>query len=202
MIRSARGERGLVARRILAGTTVSEAQLMNLEVTPAIRLTDFQAADKAALVQYLSDWEVYRRTLRIPHPYTDEDADRWLSRLQRAPERNGHDSNWAIRDKSDQLIGGVGLEGDATTWSHRAEIGYWLAQSHWGQGIMTAVVGAVCRHAFETLGLTKITAHVLPSNEASARVLVKNDFVQEGYFRRHFLKDGALIDTRAFGKLR
>ena len=40
------------------------------------------------------------------------------------------------------------------------------------------------------------------SNEASARVLVKNGFEQEGYFRRHFLKEGELIDTRAFGRLR
>ncbi len=100
------------------------------------------------------------------------------------------------------MIGGVGLEGEGATRSHRAEIGYWLARPYWGRGIMTAVVGAVCREAFETLGLAKITAHVLPSNEASARVLVKNGFQQEGFFRRHFLKEGELIDTRAFGRLR
>jgi RimJ/RimL family protein N-acetyltransferase len=175
---------------------------MDIEVTQAIRLTDFRPADKDALVEYLSDWEVYRRTLRIPHPYTADDADRWLASLERTTERSGLNSNWAVRDRSGQLIGGVGLEGDAIGRSHRAEIGYWLAQSFWGQGIMTAVVGAVCRHAFESLGLAKITAHVLPSNEASARVLVKNGFEQEGYFRRHFLKEGELIDTRAFGRLR
>jgi RimJ/RimL family protein N-acetyltransferase len=175
---------------------------MEIEVTQAIRLTDFRPGDRAALVEHLSDWEVYRRTLRIPHPYTADDADRWLSSLQRPAERSGHDSNWAIRDLSGQLIGGIGLEGDAATRWHRAEIGYWLARSYWGQGMMTAVVGAVCRHAFETIGLAKITAHVLPSNEASARVLVKNGFEQEGYFRRHFLKEGEMIDTRAFGRLR
>jgi [ribosomal protein S5]-alanine N-acetyltransferase len=175
---------------------------MDIEVTPAIQLTDFRPSDKAALVDYLSDWEVYRQTLRIPHPYTADDADRWLASLERTAEGNGRDFNWAIRNSSGQLIGGIGLEGDAATRSHRAEMGYWLARPFWGQGIMTAVVGAVRRHAFETIGLAKITAHVLPSNEPSARVLVKNGFEQEGYFRRHFLKEGELIDTRAFGLLR
>jgi [ribosomal protein S5]-alanine N-acetyltransferase len=175
---------------------------MDIEVANAICLTDFRPSDKAALVEYLSDWEVYRRTLRIPHPYTDEDADRWLASLDHAAVGNGHHVNWAIRNASGQLIGGVGLEGVAGTCSHRAEIGYWLARPFWGQGIMTAVVGAVCREAFETLDLAKITAHVLPANEASARVLLKNGFEQEGFFRRHFLKEGELIDTRAFGRLR
>jgi [ribosomal protein S5]-alanine N-acetyltransferase len=175
---------------------------MDIEVSSTIRLTGFRPGDEAALVEYLSDWEVYRRTLRIPHPYTLDDAERWLASLDQRSERCGHDLNWAIRDASGQLIGGIGLEGDAATGSHRAEIGYWLARHRWGQSVMTAVVGAVCRHAFENIGLAKITAHVLPLNEASARVLVKNGFEQEGYFRRHFLKEGELIDTRAFGRLR
>ena len=174
---------------------------MDVEVTEAIQLTEFRPTDKAALVEYLSDWEVYRRTLRIPHPYTPEDADRWLANLEQVASRDAHDFHWAIRDLEGQLIGGIGLEGQGATRSHRAEIGYWLGRPFWGQGIMSAVVGAVCREAFETLGLAKITAHVLPSNEASARVLVKNGFEQEGFFRRHFLKDGELIDTRAFGRL-
>jgi [ribosomal protein S5]-alanine N-acetyltransferase len=175
---------------------------MDIDVNETIRLTGFQPDDRAALVEHLSDWELYRRTLRIPYPYTPDDADRWLGNLQRMAAENGHDHHWAIRDSSGQLLGGVGLEGAPGTRAHRAEIGYWLGRAFWGQGIMSAVVGAVCRHAFEALSLAKITAHVLPANEASARVLVKNGFEQEGYFRRHFLKEGELIDTRAFGRLR
>ena len=175
---------------------------MDIEVNQVIRLTDFRFADQAMLVECLSNWEIYRRTLRIPYPYTADDAERWLASLDRITEQNGRQSHWAIRDASGQLIGGVGLEGDAATRTHRAEIGYWLAQPYWGQGIMTAVVGAVCQHAFATLDLAKITAHVLPSNEASVRVLVKNGFEQEGYFRRHCSKEGELINTRAFGRLR
>jgi ribosomal-protein-alanine N-acetyltransferase len=63
---------------------------------------------------------------------------------------------------------------------------------------MTAVVQRVCRHAFEELGLVKITAHVFSDNQASARVLEKCGFRQEGFLRKHYLKDGRLIDARLF----
>jgi ribosomal-protein-alanine N-acetyltransferase len=67
---------------------------------------------------------------------------------------------------------------------------------------MTAVVQRVCRHAFEEFGLVKITAHVFSHNTASARVLEKCGFQQEGFLRKHFLKDGQFIDARLFGLLR
>ena len=67
---------------------------------------------------------------------------------------------------------------------------------------MTAVVQRVCRHAFEEFGLAKITAHVFPHNPASARVLEKCGFQQEGFLRKHFLKDGQFVDARLFGLLR
>ena len=85
---------------------------------------------------------------------------------------------------------------------HRAEVGYWLAKPFWGRGIITAVVQRVCRHAFEEFGLAKITAHVFPHNPASARVLEKCGFQQEGFLRKHFLKDGQFVDARLFGLLR
>jgi RimJ/RimL family protein N-acetyltransferase len=83
--------------------------------------------------------------------------------------------------------------------SHRAEIGYWLAKPYWGRGIMTAVVQRACEFAFVEFGLVKIVAHVLSENAASAKVLEKCGFVQEGYLRKHFLKDGKYLDVRLFG---
>jgi ribosomal-protein-alanine N-acetyltransferase len=66
---------------------------------------------------------------------------------------------------------------------------------------MTAVVRRLCRHAFEQFGLVKITAHVFTHNPASARVLEKCGFRQEGFLRRHFLEDGRFIDARLFALL-
>jgi RimJ/RimL family protein N-acetyltransferase len=50
--------------------------------------------------------------------------------------------------------------------------------------------------------LAKITAHVFAFNTASARVLEKCGFVQEGHLRNHHQKDGNLIDARLYALLR
>jgi RimJ/RimL family protein N-acetyltransferase len=63
-------------------------------------------------------------------------------------------------------------------------------------------VQRVCRHAFEEFGLVKVTAHVFSHNPASARVLEKCGFQEEGYLRKHFLKDGRFIVVRLFALLR
>lgn len=96
------------------------------------------------------------------------------------------------------MIGGCGFDGVQVGKSHRAEIGYWLAKPYWGRGIMTAVVRRLCDFAFEQFGLVKITAHVFADNGASAKVLEKCGFQQEGYLRKHYLKDGQFLDSRLF----
>ena len=85
---------------------------------------------------------------------------------------------------------------------HRAELGYWLAKSLWGRGIMTAVVGAARDHALAQWNLVRISAHVFTFNAASARVLETNGFVCEGLHRKRFLKDGQFLDARAYAFVR
>ena len=171
---------------------------MNLVVSDAFHLSEFCSSDKRALIEYLNDKDIYERTLRIPFPYTDADAEDWLALVAKITQQQGRPVHWAIRTSDDALIGGCGFDGFQVGKSHRAEVGYWLAKPLWGQGIMTAVVRRVCRHAFEAFGLVKITAHVFSHNPASARVLEKCGFQQEGFLRKHFLKDGNFIDARLF----
>jgi [ribosomal protein S5]-alanine N-acetyltransferase len=96
------------------------------------------------------------------------------------------------------FIGGCGFAGLQLGKSHRAEIGYWLAKPYWGQGIMTAIVRRLCEFAFAELSLVKIEAHVFAGNAASARVLEKCGFVQEGYLRKQYVKDGKYLDAKLF----
>lgn len=175
---------------------------MNLELPNGIRLTEYAETDQDALVEFLNDREIYERTLRIPFPYTVADAQAWFALSRKLTEHNGQTVNWAIRDEPGKLIGGVALEAPGPERSHRAEIGYWLARPFWGRGIMSLAVAAVCRQAFESLGLLKITAHVFAFNVASARVLEKCGFEQEGYLKWHYLKDGKFVDAKVFGLVR
>ena len=175
---------------------------MRIVVNSQIHLSEFRPSDKPALIEHLNDRDIYDRTLRIPFPYTDASADEWLSLYAKATDQHGQPAHFAIRTGDDALIGGCGLNDFEVGKSHRAEIGYWLAKSLWGRGIMTAVVQRVCQHAFDDFGLAKITAHVFTHNPASARVLEKCGFQQEGLLRKHFLKDGKLIDAWLFALIK
>jgi ribosomal-protein-alanine N-acetyltransferase len=175
---------------------------MKIVVSDQVHLSEFRASDKDALIAHLDDREIYDRTLRIPFPYTDAAADEWLALVAKITQQQGRAVHWAIRNADDDLIGGCGFDGFQAGKSHRAEVGYWLARPFWGRGIMTVVVQRVCQHAFEEFGLAKITAHVFSHNPASARVLEKCGFQEEGFLRKHFLKDGQFLDARLFGLLK
>ena len=175
---------------------------MRLVVNDQVHLSEFRSSDKDALIAHLNDRDIYDRTLRIPFPYTDTAADEWLALVAKITQQQGRPVHWAVRSADAALIGGCGFDGFQVGKSHRAEIGYWLAKPFWGRGIMTAVVKRVCQHAFDGLGLAKVTAHVFSHNSASARVLEKCGFQEEGYLRKHYVKDGKFIDARLFALLK
>lgn len=117
---------------------------MKIVVNDQVHLSQFQASDKEALVGHLNGRDIYDRTLRIPFPYTDADADEWLALVVKITMQQGRPVHWAIRNADDALIGGCGFDGFQVGKSHQGEVGYWLARPYWGKGIMTAVK-ADCR---------------------------------------------------------
>ena len=172
---------------------------MKIAVNELAYLSEVLPSDQSACLEYLNEREIYDRTLRIPYPYTASDFENWLKIVEETTQQQGKAVHLAIRDLNGLLIGGVGFDGFRLGKSHRAEIGYWLAKPFWGLGIATAVVRRASTLAFSDFGLAKLTAHVFPGNAASARVLEKCGFRQEGYFRQHFVKDGKYVDGLAFG---
>ncbi len=153
-------------------------------VTDRLLLRRPNASDAAAIVRIVGDWEVARRLARVPHPYGPADATFFLEQVVPA------EWVWAVTLKgSDELVGAVGLtpEEDADT----AELGYWLARDHWGQGITTEAARAVLSYGFDMLGFPYITSGYFEKNPASGRVLEKLGFVQTGRTRRPCLAAGA-----------
>jgi RimJ/RimL family protein N-acetyltransferase len=171
---------------------------MKINVNEEIHLSEIQPSDQAACIEHLKEREIYQRTLRIPYPYTEADFRDWLKIVDETTKQQGRPIHWAIRNRDKSLIGGLGFDGFQAGQSHRAEIGYWLAKPFWGRGIMTAVVRRACEFAVAEFGLVKITANVFADNAASARVLEKCGFRQEGALRKHYLKDGNYLDASLF----
>lgn len=175
---------------------------IKIVVNEAIHLTEILRSDKRANVEYLKEKEIYDHTLRIPYPYTEADFDKWFATLEKNTLDHGRPISFAIRNAEGHFLGACGFENFEMGKAHRTEFGYWLAKPCWGRGIMTAVGRKACEIAFAEWGFVKITAGVFAFNAASARVLEKCGFVQEGYLRKHYLKDGKYIDSKLYARLK
>jgi [ribosomal protein S5]-alanine N-acetyltransferase len=97
--------------------------------TARLQLRPYVEADIAELLPLIGTREVAATTLRIAHPYTEQDARDFLA-LAREPGKI-----WlAIALRSDgRQIGGIGLRVDDQ--HQHAELGYWLGVPYWGTGL-------------------------------------------------------------------
>src|SRR5512141_290546 len=91
--------------------------------------------DKQSLILYLTDREIYNNTLRLPFPYTSKDADWWIKYVEDNKKKTGLMLNFAIRNQSKQLMGGISYHMKYGMTSHKDELGYWLARQYWNKGI-------------------------------------------------------------------
>lgn len=166
-------------------------------LTERLLLRDFTRADIPDIVRLAGAREVAATTLRIPHPYSEADAEQFLRKRQE--DQFGYSFAITLRS-SGELCGGVGLHPDAV--HPRAELGYWIGVPYWGQGYATEAARTVVDFGFRELKLQRIFAHHFAGNPASARVLQKIGMKHEGCFRRHIEKWGEFLDLENYGILR
>ncbi len=94
------------------------------------------------------------------------------------------------RDEPDIVIGNLSLNNIVRGAAHYCDLGYSLAEVRQGQGLMSEAVAAAIGYAFADLGLHRVKAAYLPTNERSARLLRRLGFVVEGYARDYLLLQG------------
>jgi [ribosomal protein S5]-alanine N-acetyltransferase len=166
--------------------------------TARLILRPYTPTDIDDLVRLAGAREVAATTLRIPHPYTEQDAREFIATYagKSAPE-----TRFAITQKSDgQLCGGIGLRLDEP--QHHAELGYWLGVPYWGKGYATESAEAMLTYGFGTLALHRIYASYVTHNVASGRVLRKIGMRHEGLMRQHICKWGTFYDIECYGILK
>jgi [ribosomal protein S5]-alanine N-acetyltransferase len=108
--------------------------------------------------------------------------------------------HWAIV-ADDEVIGLIVLH----AWERhhrRAELGYEMAVSHWGQGIAGEAARAVIEYGFTTMNLHRIEAHTIADNDRSVRLLERLGFQREGTRREYSLEDDLTFhDSAVYGLL-
>lgn len=134
----------------------------------------------------------------LPFPYTVDDAKAYISAMMNADEKV---YAFAIT-VSDKVIGSIGVFRQENIHAKTAEMGYYIAEPYWGQGIGTSAVGQVCDQIFSTTDIIRIFAEPFSHNVASCRILEKSGFVLEGILRKNAVKNGKVIDMKMYALIK
>jgi ribosomal-protein-serine acetyltransferase len=88
--------------------------------------------------------------------------------------------------------------------SDRADAGYWLSESHQGQGLMTAAVTALIKFAFEEWQVKCIEIHCGENNLKSRAIPERLGFLNEGISSVHPLVqvNGQMVQSITYSKTR
>jgi ribosomal-protein-alanine N-acetyltransferase len=164
-----------------------------------ITIRPWRLSDKTSLLRYANNRNVWINMTDIfPHPYTAEDADRWL---WRCGAQQGPQTSMAI-DLGGEAIGAAGIELKRDVYRKSADIGYWLGEPFWGRGFTTRALLLMTAYAFANFDLARLQASVFDWNPASARVLEKAGYKLEARLRQRIFKEGRFCDELIYARLR
>jgi len=168
--------------------------------TARLILRAFELKDVPDIVRLAGAREVAATTLRIPHPYSDNDAETFVAAVRRKADEN-QAVVFAITSREDaRLFGAVGLEIQEA--HNHAELGYWIGVPYWGHGYATEAARAVVRFGFNELQLNRICAMHFVENPRSGNVLRKIGMRHEGCLRQHVMRWDAFHDLEYYAILR
>ncbi len=155
-----------------------------------ITLRPWTITDLETLVKYANNRNIAKNlTDGFPYPYTIEDGKTFLGIVS----KDNPVKVFAI-DKDGEAIGSIGVFPQTDIHRKNAEMGYWLAEPYWGQGIMVQAIGLIVDYAFKTFDINRIFARPFGTNKASQRVLEKSGFILEATFNSALFKSGEYKD--------
>ena len=167
--------------------------------TERLLLRELRSDDALSLFALRSDQRVMQYIGR-PRAGTVGDAEELIERIA-IDRSNNAGITWALefRDGS-PLIGTIGFY-RLKLEHHRAEVGYLLGSSYWGQGLMGEALDEVVGCGFGQFGFHSIEAITDPRNTASNRLLERHGFVREGLFKENYCWNGEFQDSAVYSRL-
>jgi len=154
------------------------------------KLRPWNKNDIESLVTYANNPKISANlTDQFPSPYSKVDGEKFIQ--------------MATEDKPIQIFaievnakagGAIGLFPQPDIHFKNMEIGYWLAEEFWGQGITTEAVKETVDYGFNTFKIDRIFARPFGTNISSQRVLEKAGFKLEGKFEKILFKNGEYLD--------
>ena len=147
--------------------------------TERLVLRRYSPADAIEIFEcYAQDEKVTRFLTWRPHQ-SMEDTKAFVSdRI--AVWDQGDDCTWELTTTDGKLIGGIGLRIRA----FKADLGYVIGRSYWGNGYATEALRTVVQWALRQPQIFRVWAVCDIENVASARVMEKCGMMKEGVLRK------------------
>lgn len=139
------------------------------------------------------------RFLSWPRPdYNRDAAEAFIRQVQRQSAEEGILA-LGIWERG-ALVGGIGM--NTTVWRQRSTaLGYWLAASAQGRGIMTRAARALVDELLGHRGFERVVIAAQPENRASCAVAERLGFRREGVARHAFRHGDRFIDWAVYAML-
>ena len=161
-------------------------------------LRKWQAGDEPSLTENANNYNIWINLRDIfPFPYRMRDAREWV----RTVSKENPVTNFAIVVE-DKAVGGIGLTIKSDINRRSAEIGYWLGEKYWNQGIVTEAVTAITEYGFSAFELCRIYAGIMEWNPASGKVLEKCGVTPEARLKKNITKAGKTMDELVYAIVR
>jgi RimJ/RimL family protein N-acetyltransferase len=118
------------------------------------------------------------------------DERRYLRAVRRHP-----DAAVYVAEDDGRLVGRLSLARDPHPASrHVADLGLMVAASHRRRGVGRALLDQAVAWA-EGAGVAKLELHVFPWNAPAIALYESYGFEREGFRKRHYVRDGELVDA-------
>lgn len=143
--------------------------------TPRLILRKITIDDVPSLVKYADNKKITDRIINFPYPFREPDGVFRISNVLQGFKTKTRFVFSIILKERAELIGEISIHLER---NNTAQLGYWIGEPFWNQGMVTEAVGAVLQFGFEKLELQTIFATCDADNPGSERVLVKNGMEQ------------------------
>ena len=164
------------------------------------KIRKWRLSDAADLAKALSNPKV-QNNLRdgLSFLYTEKDGLDYINAMLSADENDTFAFAVTVDDKA---IGSIGVFRQGNIHRYTGELGYYIAEEYWGNGIMTEAVKQICEYVFKNSDMIRIYAEPFSHNSASCRVLEKAGFQFEGLLKQNAVKNGEVIDMKMYALLK
>lgn len=149
---------------------------------------------------YLRSNEKVMKYIDRPPAKSLEEAAEFIKKITEL-EANNEAVTWAITIKENPKLIGTICYWNIQKEHYRAEVGYVLHPDYWGKGIMQEAFTKILNYGFKVMDLHSIEANVNPNNKASIRLLERNNFTREAYFRENYFYNGKFLDSAIYSLL-